>query len=169
MIQYLIASFSNRQQAESAYSQLKSASFDLEEIWLASPGDTTLDKADIFDPTQALWQRTWRMMLWIIPFGFIAGFAFHLSTQLPIWEGGSPLANHCLGGLFGAIAGTLGGFNFGGGTQLLFDKSKRLLKQRLMSGEHLLIARGSDLFIRQVNRELQYISKEKIDLYEAPQ
>jgi hypothetical protein len=168
MVQYLVASFNNRQQAENAYTQLKRESFELEEVLLVSQEDT-LNQHQIYDPTQALWQQTRRMMFWVIPFGFLAGIAFHLSTQLTILEGASPLLENGLAGLFGAIAGALGSFNFSGGTQLIFDNSKRSFKKRLKTGEHFLVARGSDLFIRQVNRALQYLSKEKIELYEAPQ
>lgn len=168
MVQYLVASFNSRQQAEKAYAQLKRESFELEEVLLVSQEDIIMQQR-IYDPTQALWRQTRRMMLWVVPFGFLAGVAFHLSTQLTILEGASPLLENVLAGLFGAIAGALGSFNFSGGTQLLFDNSKRSFKKRLETGEHFLVARGSDLFIRQVSRALQYLSKEKIELYEAPQ
>jgi hypothetical protein len=168
MVQYLVASFNSRQQAEKAYAQLKRESFEIEEVLIVSQMDT-INQHQIYDPTAALWQRTQRMMIWVIPFGFLAGLAFHLSTQLTILEGASPLVQNGLAGLFGAIAGALGSFNFSGGTQLLFDNSKQSFQKRLKTGEHLLVARGSALFIRQVNRALQYLSKEKIEFYDAPQ
>jgi hypothetical protein len=145
MSQYLLVfTFSDRTQAQAAYEKLKASELALVHLDLVGAGCKSLQDLKIEDPNQVAWQQAVRMLYWVIPFGFVAGFSFNDITQLTILEQASPLVNHLIGGLFGTIASAMGGFIFGG----------------------LLVAQGTDLLVRQASRVLQGIPSESVQFYE---
>jgi hypothetical protein len=167
MSQYLLVfTFSDRTQAQTAYEKLKASELALVHLDLVGAGCKSLQDLKIEDPNQVAWQQAVRMLYWVIPFGFVAGFSFNDITQLTILEQASPLVNHLIGGLFGTIASAMGGFIFGGGGQFLIDREKMPFKKRLKSGKYLLVAQGTDLLVRQASRVLQGIPSESVQFYE---
>jgi hypothetical protein len=167
MSQYLLVfTFSDRTQAQAAYEKLKASELALVHLDLVGAGCKSLQDLKIEDPNQVAWQQAVRMLYWVIPFGFVAGFSFNDITQLTILEQASPLVNHLIGGLFGTIASAMGGFIFGGGGQFLIDREKMPFKKRLKSGKYLLVAQGTDLLVRQASRVLQGIPSESVQFYE---
>ncbi len=169
MVYYLIATYPNAAQAEAAYQGLQTADeLGEPELHLIHPGDDSLQQLSIFDPNQIAWTQSLRMLIWVIPFGFLAGFSFNSITQYSLWHLGNPLLDHLLGGILGGISGAMGGFTFGGGLQFIFDKEKMLLRNRLKKGRSLVVAKGSDLLMRQAARLLQRTAAESTQVYEGP-
>ncbi|WP_404784398.1 hypothetical protein [Altericista sp. CCNU0014] len=166
MPQNLVMTFSDRAQAQAAYEKLKSSDLALGQIDLLGTGYRTLQETNLYDPNQVAWQQATRMLYWVVPFGFVAGFSFNEITHLAILERGSALANHIIGGFFGAIASAMGGFTFGGGGQFLIDREKMPFHKRLKAGKYLLVAQGTELLIRQASRMLQGFPADSLQFYE---
>jgi hypothetical protein len=167
MSQYLLVlTFSDRPQAQSAYEKLKAAELALVHLDLVGTGYRSLQDINIKDPNQVAWQQAVRMLYWVVPFGFVAGFSFNDITHLTILEQAPPLVNHLIGGLFGTIASAMGGFTFGGGGQFLLDRDKMPFKKRLKSGKYLLVAQGTELLVRQASRVLQGVPSDSVQFYE---
>lgn len=162
----LVLTFSDRLQAQAAYEKLKTSDLALGQVDLLGVGYKNLQETSIYDPNQIAWQQSQRMLYWVVPFGFVAGFSFNEITHLAILEQGSALLNHLLGGLFGAVASAMGGFIFGGGGQFLIDREKMPLSKRLKAGKYLLIAKGTELLVRQASRLLQRDPSESLQFYE---
>lgn len=167
MSQYLVLTFGDRAQADAAYKKLQASDLALVQIELLGTGYKSLQDANIPDPNQVAWQQAMRMLFWVIPFGFAAGFSFNDITHLTILKQGSPLLNHVIGGLFGAGASAMGGFTFGGGAQFLIDREKMPFAKRLKAGKYLLVAQGTELLVRQASRVLQGLPAESLQFYEG--
>jgi hypothetical protein len=166
MLQYLVLTFSDRPQAEAAYEKLKASELALAHIDLVGTGFKSLQDIKIKDPNQVAWQQATRMLYWVVPFGFVAGFSFNDITHLSILGQASPLVNHVIGGLFGMVASAMGGFTFGGGAQFFIDREKMPFNKRLQSGKYLLVAQGTDLLVRQASRVLQGVPSDSFQFYE---
>lgn len=167
MSQYLVVlTFGDRTQAQAAYEKLKASELALAHIDLVGTGFNSLQDINIKDPNQVAWQQAIRMLYWVIPFGFVAGFSFNDITRLSILEQASPFVNHLIGGLFGMVASAMGGFIFGGGGQFFIDREKMPFKKRLKSGKYLLVAQGTDLLVRQASRVLQGTTADSFQFYE---
>ncbi len=167
MSQYLLVlTFGDRSQAQTAYDKLKASELALAHIDLVGTGYKSLPEINIKDPNQMAWQQAIRMLYWVVPFGFVAGFSFNDITHLAILEQASPLVNHLIGGALGMIASAMGGFTFGGGGQFLIDREKMPFHKRLKSGKYLLVAQGTDLLVRQASRVLHGIPSDSFQFYE---
>jgi hypothetical protein len=164
---YLVLTFGDRTQADVAYKKLQASELALAQIELIGAGYKTLQDANIPDPNQVAWQQAIRMLFWVVPFGFVAGFGFNDITHLTILGQGSPFLNHCLGGFFGAVASAMGGFTFGGGAQFALDREKMPFAKRLKMGKYLLVAQGTELLVRQASRALQGLPSESLQFYEG--
>ncbi|MGB8701605.1 MAG: hypothetical protein WCD18_19495, partial [Thermosynechococcaceae cyanobacterium] len=101
---YLVVTFSDRTQAEAAYQSLQSAELNLPHLDILGSGYKSLEEINVIDPNQIALRQSTSMLWWIVPLGFCAGFAFNDITHLTIWDQASPLVNHCIGGLLGAIS-----------------------------------------------------------------
>ncbi len=161
----LVATYNNREQASNAYSHLKTTDLPLAQLNLVGAGDKTLQDIGLVDPNQVAWRQAMRMLWWVVPFGFAAGFAFNDITKLSIVPQGPSLLNHILGGILGAGSAAMGGFTFGGGAQILVDREKTPLEKRIKAGKYLLVAEGTDLLIRQANRALQGFPSDSLQSY----
>jgi hypothetical protein len=168
MSQYLLVlTFGDRTQAQAAYEKLKASELALAHIDLLGTGYKTLEDIKIKDPNQVAWNQATRMLYWVIPFGFVAGFGFNDITHLTILAQASPSINHLIGGLFGMVASAMGGFTFGGGGLFLIDREKMPFQKRLKSGKYLLVAQGTDLLVRQASRVLQGLPCDSFQFYET--
>jgi hypothetical protein len=167
MSYYLVATFNDGGQAHVAYEQLQAADLPLLQLELLGAGYKSLQDIDLVDPNQVAWRQAIRMLWWLIPFGFIAGFSFNDITNLTIIAQGSSLLNHILGGLLGAGSAAIGGFTFGGGVQVLMDREKTPLAKRLATGKYLLVAQGTELLVRRANKALQGLPLDGLQFYES--
>jgi hypothetical protein len=167
MSYYLVATFNNKEQANVAYKQLQTADLPLMQVELVGAGYKSLQDLNLTDPNQVAWRQAMRMLWWLIPFGFIAGFSFNDITGLTILKQGPSALNHIVGGLLGAGSAAMGGFTFGGGAQVLLDREKTPLAKRLKSGKYLLVAQGTELLIRQANKALQGSPSDSLQFYES--
>jgi hypothetical protein len=170
MANYLVVTYRDRLQAEAGYTAAENAGIPLAQLRLFGKGYKTLEESPVFDPTQAAWRQVRMMMLWLVPFGFFAGFTFNQVTALTISPSLGAVGNGILGGLMGAGSGALGSLAVGGGIQLItFGQERVLFRQRLQAGKYLLVITGSETTIRQANRALRSLPSELLQIYESPE
>ncbi|ELR97184.1 hypothetical protein [Gloeocapsa sp. PCC 73106] len=115
---YLIAVFANRIEAEAAYTALEKAGLPQSQIQIIGQGYQTPSEFGLVNPTELGKARALQMSYWLIPFGFAAGYTFNSITQFDLFPWAGSLGNHLIGGLFGAIAGAMGSIFVGGGVGL---------------------------------------------------
>lgn len=165
---YLVATFPERFSAEAAFTTLEIADYAPERISIYGGGYKTIDQLQaLYDPFLAARREMQRMLVWLVPFGFFAGFTFNQVTQIQIIEGLSTLDNSIIGGIFGAIAGGLGSLTVGGGLKVVLSgKSGTPLQSRLLQGNYLVVVTGNETQIRQAERLLQNQSPLYLQTYE---
>jgi hypothetical protein len=169
MANYLVVTFRDRLQLESAYADLERQDFPLHRVSLIGSGHKTLAETGLYDPSQSARRQMGQMLVWLVPFGFLAGFSFNLVTEITIFQFLDPWGNRLLGGLFGAIAAAMGSFTVGGGAQLLLAGQERIpFAERLRAGKYLLAIAGSEALVRQANQILRSLPSEGWQAYEAP-
>ena len=138
-------------------------------LTLLGQGQLLPADSDIYDPNQAVRTQIKRMLFWLVPFGFFAGFTFNQITGLTIIESASPLINGLCGGLLGAPSGLLGAVFIGGGVKLFSkDPEDELFSKRVDAGKYMLVMIGSELELRQANRQLRSHPYELIQAYQGP-
>lgn len=169
MNNYLVATFLDRIQVEAAYTALEQEGIAASQVNILGPGYRQLEEVELFDPNQAARRQAIQMLVWLVPFGFFAGFTFNQVTQLTIVPSLSDLANSILGGLLGAASGALGSLTVGGGLQLLIGGRETIpFRQRLQAGKYLLVVRGSETLIRKANNLVRSLKCESLQVYQAP-
>lgn len=165
---YLVAVLSNRNQAEQAYSALEQQGIPADQVDILGMGYKTADEYGLIDPNQQARQGASRLV-WLVPFGFIAGYAFNVLTGIEIISAISPLANHILGGILGGASGALGAYLVGGGVGLTVGSGDALsYRNRLNAGKYLIVIRGTDELTRQATRILRQFEPENIQGYAEP-
>jgi hypothetical protein len=165
---YLIAVLNDRIQAEAAYSALEEAKFSMEAVDILGKGYKSADEYGLIDPANQAWKQVRLMMFWLVPFGFIAGFAFNAITGLDTFVSGR-LGNQIIGGLLGAGSGALGAFFVGGGAGAAFGSGDALsYRNRLDAGKYLLVVQGTDTEIRMATPIVRRFRPENIQGYKAP-
>lgn len=166
---YVIAVLPDRIQAEEAYTALEREGFSKDEVSILGKGYKTADEFGFIDPsTTARKQARW-MAFWLIPFGFIAGVAFNLSTQYQLVPEAGIVGNRILGGILGAIAGGMGSFFVGGGVGLTFGSGDALpYRNRLKQGKYLIVVQGAPNITNKATRILKTMELENIQGYVDP-
>ena len=166
---YLVAVLPDRIQAEAAYSALATAGVPDDQINLLGNGHQSADEYGLINPQQVARQGVKRELYWTVPFGFAAGFAFNWLTAIQILPGISAIANHLIGGLFGAVAGVMGAYFSGGIFGLSVSSGDALpYRNRLNSGKYLIIVKGTDELTRQATSVLRQFEPENIQGYTEP-
>jgi hypothetical protein len=169
VMNYVIATLPDRDQAETAYSALEKEGLPMDTVSILGKGYKTIDELSAIDPTrQARKQAQW-MSYWLIPFGFVAGFAFNLSTNFDLfpWAGG--IGNHLFGGLFGAIAGAMGSFFVGGGSSIMMGNNNGFPYRKLLkAGKYLVVVSGAPNLTNQASRILKQLKPESIQGFIDP-
>ena len=166
---YLVAILTDRIKAEEAYSALEKAQFAMEEVAILGKGYKTADEYGLIDPANQAWKQVRLMMLWLVPFGFIAGFSFNTITGLDTFTWAGRLGNQIIGGLLGAGSGALGAFFVGGGAGAAFGSGDALsYRNRLSAGKYLIVVRGTDSEIRLATPIIRRFRPENIQGYTAP-
>ncbi len=162
----LVATLGDRLGAEAVYTRLETDGFPMAKVKLLGRGYKDWSDVDVEDPFVTARRQMQRMLLWLVPFGFFAGFTFNQATQIDILPGLNRLDNSLIGGLLGAIAGALGSLTVGGGLKvLLAGKSGTPFQERLRQGKYLVLIQGTDNEIRRAERLLKVQPVENLQSY----
>ena len=162
---YLVAVLEDRIQAESAYSALEKKDIPMDNVAILGKGYQSADEYGLIDPAEEAWKQIQRMAFWLIPFGFGAGFIFNSITGITIFQI-SPLGNHIVGGILGALSGAMGAFFVGGGAGIAFGAGDAVsYRNRLNAGKYLVVVRGPEKLIRQATEILRPFRPENIQGY----
>ncbi len=165
---YLVAVLSDRLKAEEAYAALEAADFPMRTVEILGRGFKSADEYGLIDPANQAWKQFRLMMVWLVPFGFIAGFSFNAITGLDTFPWAGTVGNQVLGGLLGAGSGAMGAFFVGGGAGAAFGSGDALsYRNRLNEGKFLLVVQGSDAEIRIATPIIRRFRPENIQGYQA--
>lgn len=163
---YLVAVLSDRIQAEEAYSALESQGLPMSKIAILGRGYKSADEYGLLDPNQQASKQVKLMAVWLVPFGFAAGYVFNLITNLDTFPWAGALGSHLIGGLLGAASGALGSIVVGGGVGLVTGSGDALpYRNRLDAGKYLLVVKGSEALTRQATTILRQYDPENIQGY----
>ncbi|OKH32812.1 hypothetical protein NIES2119_24840 [[Phormidium ambiguum] IAM M-71] len=163
---YLVAVLSDRIQAEAAYSALEKEGFAMDKVTILGRGYKSADEFGLIDPNEQAIKQAKFMAVWLVPFGFIAGAAFSLITQLNTFAWAGEIGNHLIGGVLGAIGGGMGSIFAGGGTGLIFGGGDALpYRNRLNAGKYLIVVKGSETLTRRATNILRQFEPENIQGY----
>jgi hypothetical protein len=166
---YVIAVLADRIQAESAYSALEQEALPMEQVSLVGKGYQSADEFDFIDPSKQSRKQAKLMSFWLVPFGFVGGVAFNLSTQYQLVPAVGTLGNQLIGGLLGAIGGAMGSFFVGGGFGLGGGKNNQLpYRNRLKEGKYILVVKGTPNITNKANRILRGCNPESLQSYVDP-
>lgn len=166
---YLVAVLPDRTQAEAAYSALEKEGLSKSQINILGNGYQSADEYGLIDPNQQALKGAKRLVYWLVPFGFVAGYAFNLLTGIEIFPTIAPIGNHIIGGLLGAASGALGAYLVGGGVGLTVGSGDALpYRNRLNAGKYLIVVKGTEQLIRQATRVLRQFEPENIQGYTEP-
>jgi hypothetical protein len=166
---YLVAVLADRIQAEAAYVALEKEGLPMQQVSILGKGYKSADEYGFLNPNQAAWNQVKLMALWLVPFGFLGGVAFNLSTQYMLVPSLGEMGNHILGGVFGAIGGAMGSFFIGGGTGLVVGGGDALpYRNRLNAGKYLIVVNGNANLTNQATRILKQFNPENIQGYVEP-
>jgi hypothetical protein len=165
---YLVAVLPDRTQAEQAYSALEKEGLPTKQIDILGQGYKNADEYGLIDPNKQAKKGATRLLTWLIPFGFVAGYAFNALTNIDILPIGN-LGNHLIGGILGAASGALGAYFIGGGVGLTVGSGDALpYRNRLNEGKYLLVVKGTKELIRQATRILRQFEPENLQGYVEP-
>ncbi len=159
---YVIAVFLDSAAASAAQTHLQENGIPAEQVTVA--GRNTSVNSDLAFLGLRSGQKRF-MAYWLVPFGFMGGYAFNLSTQYDLVAAWGPQANHIVGGLLGAIAGLLGSL-FTSSKITPFGKTTtppyaKWLKQ----GKHLLIVQGAPNVTNRAKSLLRQLESENLESY----
>jgi len=165
---YLVAVLPNKEQAEAAYSALEQEGLPKQQVDILGNGYKSADEYGLIDPNQQAIKGASRLAYWLIPFGFLAGFAFNILTGIEIIPAGG-LINPLIGGVLGAASGGMGAYFVGGGVGLSVGSGDALpYRNRLNAGKYLIIVKGTEELTRQATRVLRQFEPENLQGYTAP-
>ncbi len=166
---YVIAVLADRIQAEAAYSLLEKEGLPMKQVSILGKGYKTADEFGLIDPKQPARKQAKLMAFWLIPFGFVAGVAFNLSTQYQLVPEAGVIGNQLLGGLLGAVAGAMGSFFVGGGAGLMFGSGDALpYRNRLKEGKYLVVVSGAPNVTNKATSILRSLETESLQAYVDP-
>jgi hypothetical protein len=160
---YLVAVLGDRIQAEAAYLALEKEGI---KSSILGRGYKTADEFGLIDPNEEAKKQVRLMAVWLIPFGFFAGFTFSFITGLETFAWAGQIGNHIIGGLLGAVSGALGSVVSGGGVGLIIGGGDALpYRNRLDAGKYLVVVQNSENVIRQATRVLRQFDPENLQGY----
>jgi len=163
---YLIAVLPDRIQAEAAYTALEKKNIPTSQISIVGRGYKSSQDFGLIEPGVQAKKQAIQMALWLVPFGFAAGYGFNLQTGIDLFPTLGALGNHLVGGLFGAIAGAMGSVFVGGGVALSAGSGDALpYSNRLKAGKYLVVVKGSAELKKQSTEILQAFKPETLQGY----
>jgi len=163
---YLIAVVGDRIQAEEAYTALEKAGLPIQQVSILGRGYKSADEFGLIDPKLQAQKQALGMIYWLAPFGFAAGFGFNIVTGLDTFPWAGTLGNQIIGGIFGAIAGMMGGFFVGGGVGLVGSGDALPYRNRLDAGKYLIVVQGTDSLTNRATGVLKQFSLESLQGYQ---
>jgi hypothetical protein len=144
---YLVAVLADRIQAEAAYLALERENI---KSSILGRGYKSADEFGLIDPNEEAKKQVRLMAVWLVPFGFFAGFTFSFITGLETFAWAGQIGNHIIGGLLGAVSGALGSVVSGGGVGLIIGGGDALpYRNRLDAGKYLIVVQSSESVTRQ--------------------
>lgn len=165
-MKYLVAVLADRIQAEAAAVALEKEGIPINQIHILGKGYKSADEFGFIDPKQKARQQALLMAIWLVPFGFGAGFTFSFMTNLDTFAWAGEIGDRIIGGLLGAMSGAMGSFFVGGGVGLVFGSGDDLsYRNRLNQGKYLVIVQGAESLIRQATPLLGQFQPESIQGY----
>jgi hypothetical protein len=163
---YLVAVLSDRIKAEEAYSALESQGLPMTKIAILGKGYKSADEYGLLDPNEQASKQVKLLAIWLVPFGFAAGYVFNLITKIDTFPWAGEFGSHIIGGLLGAASGGLGSIFVGGGVGLISGSGDALpYRNRLNAGKYLLVVKGSEALTRQATTILRQYDPESIQGY----
>ncbi|MDJ0618573.1 MAG: hypothetical protein QNJ63_17815 [Calothrix sp. MO_192.B10] len=160
---YLVAVLPDRIKAEAAYLALEKQEI---KSTILGKGYKTADEFGLIDPKEPARKQVKLMALWLVPFGFFAGFTFSLITDLHTFAWAGEIGNHLVGGLLGAVSGGLGSIFVGGGVGLFFGSGDALAyRNRLNADKYLIVVQDSESVTRKATQILRQFEPENIQGY----
>jgi hypothetical protein len=166
---YLIAVLPDRIKAESAYSALEEKGLTNAQVDILGNGYKSADGYGLINPNQQARKGAKRLVNWLIPFGFVAGYAFNFLTGITIFSPLGTIGNHLIGGLLGAAAGALGAYFVGGGVGLTVGSGDALpYRNRLNEGKYLIVVKGTEDLTQQATSILRQFEPENLQGYSEP-
>ncbi|MGF1477925.1 MAG: hypothetical protein ACFB4I_00300 [Cyanophyceae cyanobacterium] len=162
---YLVAVLPDKTKAEAALTGLEKAGLSSEQITIIGQGYQTSEAFSVLDPKALASRRSRGMALWLIPFGFVAGYVFNLQTGIAIVEPLGALGNHVLGGLFGAVAAAMGSFFVGGGVLNFGREEEPPYRDRLQAGKYLVAVKGTANVKNRATEVLQQFDPEDLQTF----
>ncbi|MBW4608302.1 MAG: hypothetical protein KME22_14055 [Hassallia sp. WJT32-NPBG1] len=160
---YLVAVLPDRIQAEAAYLALEKEGI---KSTILGRGYKTADEFGLIDPNEEAKKQVRLMAVWLVPFGFFAGFTFSFITGLETFAWAGEIGNHIIGGLLGAVSGGLGSVVSGGGVGLIIGGGDALpYRNRLDAGKYLIVVQDSENVTRQATRILRKFDPENLQGY----
>lgn len=166
---YIIAVLADRIQAEAAYSELEKEGLPMQQVSIVGNGYKSADEFGFINPKQPARKQAKLMAFWLVPFGFLGGWLFNVSTQYQLVSAVGPLGNHVIGGLLGAIGGAMGSIFVGGGVGLSMGSGDALpYRNRLKEGKYLVVVGGAPSFTNKAARILRQLEPESVQTYIDP-
>lgn len=162
---YLVAVLPTRMQAEAAYSALEKEGVSKNRVDILGKGFKDADEYGLINPNKQAEKGASQLAYWLVPFGFVAGYAFNVLTGINVLPIGD-LGSHIFGGILGAASGGLGAYLVGGGVGLTVGSGDALpYRNRLNAGKYLIIVEGTEDLIREATRVLRQFEPENIQGY----
>jgi hypothetical protein len=166
---YVVAVLPDRMQAEAAYSALEKEGLPDNQIDILGSGYKSADEYGLINPNNQARKGTKRLIYWLLPFGFIAGYAFNFLTGIEILPAVGAFGNQIIAGLLGAISGALDAYFVGGAVGLTVGSGDALpYRNRLNAGKYLIVVKGTEELTRQATRVLRQFEPENIQGYTEP-
>lgn len=159
---YVIAVFLDRAAANAARETLRDEGVPSEQVLLADSA-TPVNSDLAFLGIRSGQKRF--MAYWLVPFGFVGGYAFNLSTQYDLVASLGPQANHLVGGLLGAIAGFVGSLFTGSNITPFGKTTTPPYAKWLRQGRCLLIVQGAPNITNKARSLLRQTDPENLESY----
>lgn len=165
---YVVTVLPNRMQAEAAYSALIQENLLNSQIDILGSGYQNADDYILIGRNQDAKQGVKRLLYWLVPFGFVAGFAFDFFTNIEIFPTVNTVGNYIISGIFGAISSILGVY-FLGDIALTKDSKHTLPYRHLLNeGKYLIVVKGTEEITHQASEILRQFEPENIQSYTEP-
>lgn len=166
---YLIAVLPDRTQAEAAYAALEAGGLPKAKVSILGKGYQSADEFGLVDPQQERQGLARLMAFWLVPFGFLGGFAFNVATGFDLFDWAGTWGNRLLGGLLGAIGGAMGSFFVGGGTGIVAGgKTAPPYRKSLKEGKYLIVVNAPANMTNTATRILRQFKPEAVQNYAVP-
>ncbi|MBW4644282.1 MAG: hypothetical protein KME23_15070 [Goleter apudmare HA4340-LM2] len=163
---YLVAVLPDRTQVEAAYSALAQAGLSTTEVSILGKGYKSADEFGLIDPNKQAQKQINRLLYWLVPFGFVAGYVFNWLTKIAIFPQATAFGNQIMAGLLGCIAGALGAVLIGRTVGLSVGSGDALpYRNRLNAGKYLIVVTGNEDAIREATGVLRQFEPEHIQGY----